>query len=77
MAELHQFVRVDFHHFKAFEKFTLQIRHFNILIGPNNAGKSTILAAFRILSAAIRRASSRRPDVISGPNGRALGYPLI
>ena len=47
MLETHHFVRVDFNHFKAFDRFSLTLRHFNILVGPNNAGKSTILAAFR------------------------------
>ena len=42
-----------------FKTFVLNLRHFNILVGPNNAGKSTILAAFRILAAAIRKASTR------------------
>ena len=57
-AEFHNFVRVDFNRFKAFETFTLHLRHFNILVGPNNAGKSTILTAFRILAAAMRKAVS-------------------
>ena len=57
MNESHQFVRVDFYRFKALERFALHIRHFNILVGPNNAGKSTILAAFRILASALRTAS--------------------
>ena len=38
MASVQHFVRVDFHHFKAFENFTLYLRNFNILVGPNNAG---------------------------------------
>jgi predicted ATPase len=67
MAEKHQFVSVDFHHFKAFETFTIRIRHFNILVGPNNAGKSTILTAFRILAAAVRTASKRKPEAVRGP----------
>ena len=58
MTEIHQFVRVDFHRFKAFENFSVVLRHFNILVGPNNAGKSTILAAFRILAAAMRKAGT-------------------
>jgi energy-coupling factor transporter ATP-binding protein EcfA2 len=74
MAELHQFVGAEFYKFKAFEKFSLKIRHFNILVGPNNAGKSTILAAFRILSAAIRKARQFKPELIHGPNGRTYGY---
>jgi energy-coupling factor transporter ATP-binding protein EcfA2 len=74
MASKDQFVRVDFYRFKAFRSFTLHLRHFNILVGPNNAGKSTILAAFRILSAAIRRARSRSAELIRGPDGRTLGH---
>ena len=74
MTDIHHFVRVDFSRFKAFETFTLHLRHFNILVGPNNAGKSTILAAFRILAAAMRRASTRRPETIIGPQGKTPGY---
>jgi energy-coupling factor transporter ATP-binding protein EcfA2 len=62
MTEKHQFTRVDFCRFKAFERFTLNLRHFNILVGPNNSGKSTILAAFRLLAAALGKATSRRPE---------------
>jgi energy-coupling factor transporter ATP-binding protein EcfA2 len=74
MTDIHQFVRVDFHRFKAFENFSLVLRHFNILVGPNNAGKSTILTAFRILAAAMRRAGARKPEIIRGPAGRMPGY---
>jgi hypothetical protein len=74
MTELHQFVRVDFSHFKAFRNYSLKLRQFNILVGPNNAGKSTILAAFRILSIGIRKALARKPDVVSGPSGDTHGY---
>jgi AAA15 family ATPase/GTPase len=64
----HQFVRVDFSRFKAFDAFSIHLRHFNILVGPNNSGKSTILAAFRILAAAMRKATSRKPEIIRGPD---------
>ncbi|MBO6562463.1 MAG: AAA family ATPase [Nisaea sp.] len=62
--------------FKAFEKFTLHLKHFNLLVGPNNAGKSTVLAAFRMLSAALRRATSRRAKQVQGPNGVVLGHEV-
>ena len=71
-----RFTRVDFERFKAFERFSLNLRHFNVLVGPNNAGKSTVLAAFRALAAGLRRANSRKPHHIQGPAGRALGYPV-
>src|SRR6185312_14403222 len=76
MLETQHFVRVDFNHFKAFDRFSLTLRHFNILVGPNNAGKSTILAAFRILAAAMRRATTRRPEIVRGPLGLAPGYNI-
>ncbi len=76
MTDKHQFVRVDFTHFKTFDSFTLNLRHFNILVGPNNAGKSTILAAFRILAAAMRRASTRKPEIVRGPLGLAPGHKI-
>ena len=70
----HQFVRVDFTQFKVFDTFSIHLRHFNILVGPNNSGKSTILAAFRILAAAIRKATSRKAEIVRGPQGRTPGY---
>lgn len=74
MCPAHQFVRVDFRRFKAFESFSLRLRPFNILVGPNNSGKSTILAAFRILAAAMRKANTRRAEVLNGPQGETFGY---
>lgn len=67
-------MRVDFKRFKAFKQFTIQLRHFNILVGPNNSGKSTVLAAFRILAIALRKANARKPEVVHGPNGQTMGY---
>jgi len=72
--DLHHFVTVDFHRFKAFERFVLNLRHFNILVGPNNSGKSTILAAFRILASALRKARTRKPELVPTPQGRGFGY---
>ena len=74
MNDLHRFVRVDFERSKAFTKFSLHLRRFNILVGPNNCGKSTILTAFRILAAAMRKATSRKPEVVTGPNGDSRGH---
>ena len=76
MARTHQFIQVDFHRFKAFQSFRFRLRHFNILVGPNNAGKSTILTAFRILAAAMRKAGSRSPEMVRGPQGPVLGHSI-
>jgi energy-coupling factor transporter ATP-binding protein EcfA2 len=76
MENLDHFVRVEFERFKAFEAFSVDLRRFNVLVGPNNAGKSTILAAFRILAAAMRRAESRKAELIHGPAGLVQGHSV-
>ena len=48
------FTSVTFRNFKAFRNFSLSLRHMNVLVGPNNAGKSTALAAFRVLAAGLQ-----------------------
>lgn len=67
---------VRFSRYKAFREFSLALDRFNILVGPNNSGKSTILSAFRILSEAIRRARARSVTFVVGPNGRTRGYDV-
>jgi predicted ATPase len=73
---LDRFVIVEFKRFKAFESFRLDFRKFNVLVGPNNAGKSTVIAAFRILSEAMRRAGSRKAEIFQGPTGRVYGHAV-
>lgn len=76
MSETHHFIKVEFSRFKAFKSFTLHLKHFNILVGPNNAGKSTILAAFRILDSAMKKAATRKAESVPGPEGRVPGYAI-
>lgn len=52
---------VKFRNFKAFRDFSISLRSMNILVGPNNSGKSTILSAFRLLEQALRTSGSHRP----------------
>ena len=59
---------VRFSRYKAFESFQIALHDFNVLVGPNNAGKSTIIGAFRILAEGLRRAKARNPTPI-GVNG--------
>lgn len=73
---LDHFVGVEFHRFKAFRSFSLRLRRFNILVGPNNAGKSTVLIAFRILASRLRRATTRRAELVQGPDGQTFGHKL-
>lgn len=61
--------RVQFRNFKAFRQFNVHIRDINILVGPNNSGKSTILNAFRVLAAGIKRANARSATRVPSPEG--------
>lgn len=68
---------VRFTNFKAFANFAVTLGPFSILVGPNNAGKSTILSAFRLLSTGLRWARARKPDVLRDSTGtRRLGYVI-
>lgn len=42
----------------------------NVLVGPNNSGKSTIISALRILEVALRRAKSKNAERVRIPDGR-------
>jgi energy-coupling factor transporter ATP-binding protein EcfA2 len=67
---------VRFSRYKAFREFSVSLERFNILVGANNAGKSTILSAFRILAEALRRAKAKSPTFVQGPDGVTRGYQV-
>ena len=67
---------VEFRNYKAFRHYSLALQPMNVLVGPNNCGKSTVIGAFKILGAALRRARARKPDIVTGPTGRVYGYEL-
>src|SRR6185503_1959524 len=67
---------VEFENFKALQDFKLDLGPVNVLVGPNNCGKSTIISAFRVLDVGIRRATSKSAQVVEGPEGRTLGHIL-
>ena len=67
---------VQFHEFKAFARYSLSLDHVNILVGPNNSGKSTILGAFRTLAIGLRQARSKKPECVDTPEGSGPGYRL-
>ena len=52
---------IRFQNYKKFESYNVACRNTNILVGPNNAGKSTILDSLRILDAVNRFALQNRP----------------
>lgn len=71
------FVSVEFKNYKALRNYSIRLQHMNILVGPNNSGKSTILSAFRALDVGIRQALSKKASLVIGPDDRnKYGYQL-
>ena len=71
-----RFVKVEFKNYKALKNFSLTLTDLNIMVGPNNAGKSTIIGAFKILSEGIKRARSRTPEHLYFKDGGVFGYTV-
>lgn len=67
---------IRFRNFKAFRLYSTSLRRVNILVGPNNCGKSTILGSCRVLSAAIRHARARSPEWMNVAGQELLGYHI-
>jgi energy-coupling factor transporter ATP-binding protein EcfA2 len=69
-----QFKSVRFKNYKALRNFSIALGEFNVLVGPNNAGKSTIIGAFHLLAEGIRKARSKSPEYVNSV--RATGYQV-
>ena len=69
--------RLKLDNFKAFERFTTDFGSRAFLVGPNNAGKSTLISALRTTAYMLRHASSRSPDRLfdDGPR-QVAGFGL-
>jgi len=67
--------RIVFKNFKALGRFSVSLTDTNIMVGPNNSGKSTIITSLRILEVALRTARSRRATMLPLPGGgRGTGH---
>jgi len=68
---------IRYTNYKCFKNFSVALREFNILVGPNNSGKSTIIGSLKILAEGLRKANSRKAINIIGPDGvNILGYEI-
>jgi energy-coupling factor transporter ATP-binding protein EcfA2 len=67
---------IRFTRYKAFESFQVSLNDFNVLVGPNNAGKSTIIGSFRILAEGVRRARARKLEPIQLDGVGGWGYRI-
>jgi len=62
---------IKFSNFKALSDYSVSLQDTNILVGANNAGKSTIVSAFRILDVALKKARARNAVRINLPGNRS------
>ena len=70
-------VRLEITNFRKLTRFGLRLRSGNILVDPNNSGKSSILDGFRALEACLRNARTRNPTLIEIPGeGVFDGYEV-
>lgn len=69
--------KITLKNFKCHERLTISLRSCNILVGPNNAGKSTIIDTLRILNGSIGTFKSRKPAPVTTPGGDLVfGYEI-
>jgi AAA15 family ATPase/GTPase len=54
-----------YENYMAYKKFSIALSRFNILVGPNNSGKSTIIKSLQILESSWRSGIKRKPEYIS------------
>ena len=68
---------IRFNNYKALGNYSVALQSVNILVGPNNSGKSTILSAFRILEYGLRIANAKTASrVLTFEGFQAYGHKL-
>jgi predicted ATPase len=69
--------RLHLHRYKGFEEFSISFRDKNFLVGPNNAGKSTIVTALRLCAALASHGGRRRADEVFQHDERGVYGHLL
>lgn len=68
---------VKFINFKALGDYSISMSDINILVGPNNSGKSTVISSLRVLQAALKIANSRSAILVpSSLGGNTWGHRI-
>lgn len=67
---------IQFARFKAFSNYSISLDRINILVGPNNSGKSTIIGAFRALASGLRIARTQSPQRIEIGTHQRTAYRI-
>ena len=69
--------KIQLRGFRGYAEFELVCKNYNCIVGPNNAGKSTLLDALRILSDILRYAYRRRSQTASNSDGRIVAQHIV
>lgn len=69
-------ISVKFDQFKSFSHYSISLDRVNILAGPNNSGKSTIIGALRMLACGLKFARTKTPERIELESGVFPGYRI-
>jgi hypothetical protein len=56
---------IKFDNYKALSDYSIALHGVNVLVGPNNCGKSTIIGAFRLLDLGLKKARSKKAEYVS------------
>jgi predicted ATPase len=67
---------IEFKDYKALGNFSVVLGTRNVLVGPNNCGKSTIIGALRVLAEGIRTARSKSPERVFVGESVTHGYRI-
>ena len=62
---------IKFTNYKALGDYSISMNDTNILVGPNNSGKSTIISAFRVLEIALKIANARSSTRVTSYDGKS------
>jgi predicted ATPase len=63
------FKRLTLGNFKRFQNASLELRRLNVIVGPNNSGKSSLLAALRLICQTVDSYDDQVPLLLNGPFG--------
>lgn len=63
------FRQIELGNFKRFQRGRLDLRRLNLFVGPNNSGKSSALAALRLICQTIDSYDDQVPLLLKGPFG--------
>lgn len=63
--------------FRKFSAYSIPLRNGNIFVGPNNAGKSAVIDAIRIVDSCFRYARQRTPEIVQLDGGQVFDGHIV